>query len=319
MSWFLCITWTRSKNEQRECRWIDLLRNSSFQKSLFRSERSGDGHLDTGLLFVDLVEIIALGQCDGHVPNKSKNWILPLQLAVPPADWPGHKTLSLTVTRFKKTCGKDDPVYRWGTDWLRYDITYNWGCALSLIWYFQNLAPPCRRCSSSSRTCVRKDLFCDGRINCALPTSKPPDETSCRWGWSCWWGWWRAIALCNQVFLFFLPISVQDFSLMPLKWIKLVFPAWQRVHLNQNLRCGRTRGCPTSPASSSASSSLLFSSPMSPRTFNRRRRRPAQSVSLTGGYKKSPHWGSFTKLLLYTYSSQNWIHFGCGFEILQSL
>jgi len=70
-----------------------------------------------------------------------------IQLAVPPADWPGHKTLSLTVTPFKKTCGKDDPVYR--------------------------------RCSSSSRTCVRKDLFCDGRINCALKTSKPPDETSC--------------------------------------------------------------------------------------------------------------------------------------------
>ena len=38
--------------------------------------------------------------------------ICSLQLAVPPADWPGHKTLSLTVTRFKKTCGKDDPVYR---------------------------------------------------------------------------------------------------------------------------------------------------------------------------------------------------------------
>ena len=38
--------------------------------------------------------------------------ICSLQLAVPPADWPGHKTLSLTVTPFKKTCGKDDPVYR---------------------------------------------------------------------------------------------------------------------------------------------------------------------------------------------------------------
>ena len=69
----LCLTWSHSKNEQRECRWIDLLRNSSFQKSLFRSERSGDGHLDTGLLFVDLVEIIAHGQYDGQVPNKTKN------------------------------------------------------------------------------------------------------------------------------------------------------------------------------------------------------------------------------------------------------
>ena len=108
----LCITWNRSENEQRECRWLDLLRNSSSQKSLFRSERSGDGHLDTGLLFVDLVKIIAHGQCDGQVANKSKNRILALQLAVPPADWPGHKTLSLTVTPFKKTCGKDDPVYR---------------------------------------------------------------------------------------------------------------------------------------------------------------------------------------------------------------
>ena len=70
------------------------------------------------------------------------------------------------------------------------------------LWF--DICKICRRCSSSSRTCVRKDLFCDGRINCALPTSKPPDETSCRWDGSCWWwGWWRAIALCNQVFLFF--------------------------------------------------------------------------------------------------------------------
>ena len=69
----ICITWNRSKNEQKECRWIDLLRNSSSQKSLFRSERSGDGHLDTGLLFVDLLKIIAHGQRDGQVPNNSKN------------------------------------------------------------------------------------------------------------------------------------------------------------------------------------------------------------------------------------------------------
>jgi len=71
-----------------------------------------------------------------------------IQLAVPPADWPGHKTVSLTVTPFKKSCGKDDSTHR--------------------------------RCSSSSsRHCIRKELFCDGRINCALPNSKPPDETSC--------------------------------------------------------------------------------------------------------------------------------------------
>ena len=58
------------------------------------------------------------------------------------------------------------------------------------IWHI----PPCRRCSSSSRTCVRKDLFCDGRINCALKTSKPPDETSCRRGSSSWSRWSRSIA-----------------------------------------------------------------------------------------------------------------------------
>ena len=34
------------------------------------------------------------------------------QLAVPPADWPGHKTVSLTVTPFKKSCGKEDPNHR---------------------------------------------------------------------------------------------------------------------------------------------------------------------------------------------------------------
>ena len=111
----LCITWNRSKSEQRESRWIDLLRNSSFQKSLFRSERSGDGHLDTGLLFVDLVKIIAHGQCDGQVPNKSKNLILPLQLAVPPADWPGHKTLALTVTPFLKSCRKENRKFRFAS------------------------------------------------------------------------------------------------------------------------------------------------------------------------------------------------------------
>ena len=30
------------------------------------------------------------------------------QLAVPPAGWPGHKTLSLTVTPFMKSCRKED-------------------------------------------------------------------------------------------------------------------------------------------------------------------------------------------------------------------
>jgi len=70
-----------------------------------------------------------------------------IQLAVPPADWPGHKTVSLTVTPFKKSCGKDDTTHR--------------------------------RCSSKSSQCIRRELFCDGRINCALPYAKPPDEASC--------------------------------------------------------------------------------------------------------------------------------------------
>ena len=34
------------------------------------------------------------------------------QLAVPPADWPGHKTLSLTVTPFMKSCRKEDKNLR---------------------------------------------------------------------------------------------------------------------------------------------------------------------------------------------------------------
>ena len=37
----------------------------------------------------------------------------------------------------------------------------------------------CRRCSPSSRQCIRRELFCDGRINCALPSAKPLDEASC--------------------------------------------------------------------------------------------------------------------------------------------
>jgi len=71
-----------------------------------------------------------------------------LQLEVPPAGWPGHKTVSLTVTPYKKSCGNEDHNHR--------------------------------RCSLSSRECIRRELFCDGRVNCALPSSKPPDEASCR-------------------------------------------------------------------------------------------------------------------------------------------
>lgn len=70
-----------------------------------------------------------------------------LQLAVPPADWPGHKTLALTVTPFLKSCRKENRKFR--------------------------------RCSSSSRQCIRRELFCDGRVNCALSGSKPLDEASC--------------------------------------------------------------------------------------------------------------------------------------------
>ena len=78
-------------------------------------------------------------------------------------------------------------------DVISFDVLCLW-FDIFKIWHI----PHCRRCSSSSRTCVRKDLFCDGRINCALKTSKPPDETSCRWGSSSWSRWWRAIALCRQ-------------------------------------------------------------------------------------------------------------------------
>jgi len=70
-----------------------------------------------------------------------------IQLAVPPTDWPGHKTVSLTVTPFQKSCDKKDRNYR--------------------------------RCSLAHRYCIHKDLFCDGKINCALKTSSPLDEKSC--------------------------------------------------------------------------------------------------------------------------------------------
>ena len=43
---------------------------------------------------------------------KTNFWCLTTQLAVPPADWPGHKTISMTVTPFKKSCRKEDPNHR---------------------------------------------------------------------------------------------------------------------------------------------------------------------------------------------------------------
>ena len=36
-----------------------------------------------------------------------------LQLEVPPAGWPGHKTVSLTVTPYKKSCGNEDHNHRY--------------------------------------------------------------------------------------------------------------------------------------------------------------------------------------------------------------
>ena len=36
-----------------------------------------------------------------------------LQLEVPALDWPGHKTVSLTVTPFRKSCRPADRSYRW--------------------------------------------------------------------------------------------------------------------------------------------------------------------------------------------------------------
>jgi len=57
------------------------------------------------------------------------------------------KTLSLIVTPFKKSCTSMDKRYK--------------------------------RCGSSSH-CVRAELFCDGAINCALPTRVPQDENGCK-------------------------------------------------------------------------------------------------------------------------------------------
>ena len=55
------------------------------------------------------------------------------------------KTLSLIVTPFKKTCSSMDHRYK--------------------------------RCGSSTN-CVRAELFCDGAVNCALPTKLPQGEKS---------------------------------------------------------------------------------------------------------------------------------------------
>ena len=98
-------------------------------------------------------------------------WSNNFQLTVPPADWPGHKTLSLTVTPFMKSCKKEDRKLRLTFNYM-YEIKLMTKMfVLSINWF--------RRCSSSSRQCIRKELFCDGRINCALPSSKPLDEASC--------------------------------------------------------------------------------------------------------------------------------------------
>jgi len=58
-----------------------------------------------------------------------------------------NKSLTLVVTPFKKSCRGGDTIYR--------------------------------QCQDSNR-CVRRDLFCDGRVNCALPYRDPADEAQCR-------------------------------------------------------------------------------------------------------------------------------------------
>ncbi len=57
--------------------------------------------------------------------------------------WP--KSLTLVVTPFKKFCGSKDVEYR--------------------------------QCRYSTK-CVRKVLFCDGRVNCAWPYSEPAGRLS---------------------------------------------------------------------------------------------------------------------------------------------
>jgi len=68
---------------------------------------------------------------------------LQIELGEPVPD----KSLTLVVTPFKKSCGGRDLLYR--------------------------------QCRYSTK-CVRKELFCDGRINCAWPYSEPADEVYCR-------------------------------------------------------------------------------------------------------------------------------------------
>jgi hypothetical protein len=57
-----------------------------------------------------------------------------------PDDDQDEKTLTLVVTPFKKTCKTHDSLYK--------------------------------KCGYRS-SCVRKELFCDGRVNCAWPDSEP--------------------------------------------------------------------------------------------------------------------------------------------------
>ena len=70
------------------------------------------------------------------------------------------------MTPFKKSCKKKDSSYRC---WLLHSSAVFPSVA--------DCSP--RRCSSSHSYCIRKELFCDGRINCALEGASPPDETSC--------------------------------------------------------------------------------------------------------------------------------------------
>ena len=56
--------------------------------------------------------------------------ICSLQLAVPPADWPGHKTLALTVTPFLKSCRKENRKFRFASKINKpsFVIFYMWNC-----------------------------------------------------------------------------------------------------------------------------------------------------------------------------------------------
>ena len=57
-----------------------------------------------------------------------------------PGDGQDEKTLTMVVTPFKKTCKRKDSQYQ--------------------------------KCGTRS-SCVRKELFCDGRVNCAWPDREP--------------------------------------------------------------------------------------------------------------------------------------------------